>query len=394
MSIAESLMSVITPSVVANASKYFGESSGATERGLSAATATALAGATRLAASDGGASLSALMRDHAVSDSMLGNIAGLFARTGNGSTLMNSGQAVLGDLLGSRTAETASALESFAGIKSSTATGMLSMAGPIVLGFLSRHQRSQALTNTGLASQLTTERDALVGHLPPGVANLVGIAAPLGTTTATGSARAAPHMMGFASGVATTARYGAQGNRWLIPLAILAGLIALAAWFSTRNARAPLPTVSDFASVRLPNGGSLALEPNSLNYNLATFLSKGSSAELPRTFIFDRLNFLSGTTQLTDDSAPTVTALASILKAYPNAAITLVGHTDNTGDAETNRKLSLDRANAVRDQLVSAGVDSARISTDGYGQDRPVASNDTEEGRAKNRRTELTITRM
>jgi OOP family OmpA-OmpF porin len=399
MSLVESLLSMITPGIVSSASSHFGESSGSTERGLSGAMASVMAGTTRLAATDGGLGLSALMREHTASENVLGNIAGLFAPGGSGSSLASSGQQVLGDLFGSRTGEIASALESFAGIKSSTASSMLSMAGPIVLGFLSRHRTSQSLTSSGLASELASQRDSLTRYLPPGIASVVGVAAPLGATAASASQRAAPHMMGFASGAATTTHYGVERNRWLIPLALLAGLIAIGAWFATRS-RGPLPTASSPASVsvpgslRLPNGSSVELQPSSFNYNLATFLGKGAAAELPRTFVFDRLNFPTDSAQLTPDSAPTVAALASILAAYPNAAITLVGHTDNTGDAESNRKLSLDRANAVRDQLVNAGVDAARIATAGYGQDRPVASNDTEEGRAKNRRTELTVTKM
>jgi outer membrane protein OmpA-like peptidoglycan-associated protein len=392
-------MSLITPGVVSSASNYFGESSASTERGLSAAMASVMAGATRLGSSDGGLGLSSLIREHAVSQDVLGNAAGLFTRGGAGSSLTSSGQQVLGDLFGSRTGEIASALESFAGIKSSTAGSMLSMAGPVVLGFLGRYQASQSLTSSGLASQLTSQRDSLTRYLPPGVAGIAGVAAPLGTATASASQRTAPHMMGFASGTATTTHYGTERNRWLLPLLLLAGLIALAAWLTTRN-RAPVPVASTPArvvaptGVRLPNGSTLELAPNSFNYNLATFLGNGSAAELPRTFIFDRLNFPTGSAQLTADSAPTVASLASILKAYPNAAITLTGHTDNTGDAEANRKLSLDRANTVRDQLVSAGVDSNRITTEGYGQDRPVVSNDSEQGRAQNRRTELTITKM
>lgn len=72
----------------------------------------------------------------------------------------------------------------------------------------------------------------------------------------------------------------------------------------------------------------------------------------------------------------------------PSAMIELSGHTDNQGNAKKNLKLSEDRANAVRDYLVSKGVDGNRIIAVGYGQEQPIASNDTEEGRQMNRRTE------
>jgi outer membrane protein OmpA-like peptidoglycan-associated protein len=71
----------------------------------------------------------------------------------------------------------------------------------------------------------------------------------------------------------------------------------------------------------------------------------------------------------------------------------LEGHTDNTGDPAANKQLSLDRASAIKDLLVQGGVESSRISTDGWGPEKPIASNETDEGRAKNRRTELIVTK-
>ena len=116
------------------------------------------------------------------------------------------------------------------------------------------------------------------------------------------------------------------------------------------------------------------------------------SQTVPHTFIFDHLNFQTASTQLTADSEATVTGLSQILKAYPNVHVQLSGHTDNTGAADANQRLSLARADTVRDMLVSSGIAPDRIATNGYGQDRPIAPNNTDEGRARNRRTELTVT--
>ena len=69
----------------------------------------------------------------------------------------------------------------------------------------------------------------------------------------------------------------------------------------------------------------------------------------------------------------------------------LEGHTDNTGDTEENKKLSLARAEAVKDALLRGGIDASRMTTEGYGQEKPVASNDTDAGKAKNRRLELVV---
>jgi OOP family OmpA-OmpF porin len=79
------------------------------------------------------------------------------------------------------------------------------------------------------------------------------------------------------------------------------------------------------------------------------------------------------------------------LKQEGAIAVVAEGHTDAVGSDEYNQALSLRRANAVRDYLVAGGIDAARIQVEGYGESRPVASNDTDDGRAQNRRTELRV---
>jgi OOP family OmpA-OmpF porin len=123
---------------------------------------------------------------------------------------------------------------------------------------------------------------------------------------------------------------------------------------------------------------------------VATWLAS-TDATVPKRFVFDNLNFETGSTQLTPESRPTVDSLLVILKAYPAVEILVEGHTDSTGDPAANKKLSLDRATAVRGILVTGGITDSRIKTAGVGPDRPIASNDTEDGRAKNRRIELVV---
>ncbi len=77
------------------------------------------------------------------------------------------------------------------------------------------------------------------------------------------------------------------------------------------------------------------------------------------------------------------------LQQNPSSTVTIIGHTDSTGSAAVNEPLSLQRADATRDYLVSRGVASNRFSIDGRGSREPIASNDTEAGRARNRRVEI-----
>jgi len=81
--------------------------------------------------------------------------------------------------------------------------------------------------------------------------------------------------------------------------------------------------------------------------------------------------------------------IVKLLRDYPDLKLELQGHTDNQGSADYNRDLSQRRAESVKAYLIAYGTDTSRLEAKGYGLSQPVASNDTEEGRAKNRRVEL-----
>lgn len=84
-------------------------------------------------------------------------------------------------------------------------------------------------------------------------------------------------------------------------------------------------------------------------------------------------------------------ALANNLQSYPGSTVQVIGHTDSTGDATYNQSLSVARARAVANILIADGVSSNRVRTIGRGEDDPVASNLTPEGRAQNRRVDIVI---
>ncbi len=86
--------------------------------------------------------------------------------------------------------------------------------------------------------------------------------------------------------------------------------------------------------------------------------------------------------------------LATYLKAHPGTAVTIEGFTDNVGTAEFNQTLSQRRAEAVRDVLIGDGIEPARITARGKGEDFPIASNDTSAGRQQNRRVEVLVSEL
>jgi outer membrane protein OmpA-like peptidoglycan-associated protein len=111
----------------------------------------------------------------------------------------------------------------------------------------------------------------------------------------------------------------------------------------------------------------------------------------PKTYTLKNVFFETGLSSLRKDSYPALNELVSALKPKTSMHIEIAGHTDNVGKPESNQVLSTDRANAVRSYLISQGIDSKRVIAKGYGDTQPEASNDTPEGRQKNRRTEVRI---
>jgi len=101
--------------------------------------------------------------------------------------------------------------------------------------------------------------------------------------------------------------------------------------------------------------------------------------------------FASGQAQLVEGARSSLEEVVDLLQTEPDKQIRVEGHTDSRGDAEANLKLSEQRAQSVLDALVSMGVDKERITAMGMGEDFPIDSNETEEGRARNRRVDVIL---
>jgi OOP family OmpA-OmpF porin len=101
------------------------------------------------------------------------------------------------------------------------------------------------------------------------------------------------------------------------------------------------------------------------------------------------INFDTGKSAIKPESKPIINQIVEMMKANPSLKIGVEGHTDNVGNPKSNKTLSDERAKSVVAAIVAQGIDAKRLSAAGYGQDKPIADNKTEEGRAKNRRVEL-----
>ncbi|MBN1153449.1 OmpA family protein [candidate division KSB1 bacterium] len=105
--------------------------------------------------------------------------------------------------------------------------------------------------------------------------------------------------------------------------------------------------------------------------------------------ILDGIEFASGKSAISEKSAEILNKAFTTLKAYPEMEVEIQGYTDNVGRYSFNKTLSQRRADAVRKYLIDLGVDAGRIVAKGYGPDNPIDTNDTAEGRARNRRIEF-----
>jgi outer membrane protein OmpA-like peptidoglycan-associated protein len=131
-----------------------------------------------------------------------------------------------------------------------------------------------------------------------------------------------------------------------------------------------------------------ALGPNSYYKNPFTV---NLEFDPPKTFVLDNVEFDFGKSNLRPSSYPTLDDLADYLKRKPDQRIEIGGHTDNVGSDAKNLVLSLERAKSIVEYLISKGITNDRLVAKGYGAEEPIEENTTEEGRQKNRRTEVKI---
>jgi len=366
----------LTPDLIGKASSFLHETPANTSAALSGIIPAVLGRISNLASTSAGATeLTGLLASGGHDGSILNNLTGLFSGGSATTGAISQGQNLLRTLFrGNSLDSLTSYVSNFSGISSGSASSLMALAAPLVMGVIGKLRTTQGLNATGLASLLAGQKAAIASAVPAGLANLTGDY----------------DVQGLRSVTVAPMTVQESKTRWWPLLLLLAGVLGLLLYLFGRG-KPTAPAVASLEQVRLCGGDTLSLMNGSFNYNLARFLVQGNNTELPKTFVFDNLNFDSDTTNLTPPSHQTVNDLVTILKSCPNTQVQLVGYTDNTGDAASNMTLSQNRATAIRDMLAAGGISADRMTTAGYGQDRPIASNDTEDGKARNRRTELVV---
>jgi OmpA-OmpF porin, OOP family len=412
----DSLKSYITPDLISKASSMLGESEGGVQKGMAAIVPTLLSGLVNKSGDSGvmGSVMNLISDNKSNSEGILSNVSGLLS---NDSPATGIGSNFLGMLFGDKQSGIGNLISSVSGIKGSSATSLMGMAAPLLLS----HFGKSGTTLSGLTSMLSSQKESILSAAPAGLGSLAGFANNFGSDVKSTINKNIP-----------TPPTGGGLPKWLLPLLLIGAAIAALYFFSRScekkaidtsavtnvldsakanldSAKTDIASAVDSASVKvtdaasalgkffkfkLPNGVELNAPELGIENKLVTWIADETKMVDKTTwFNFDRLLFETGSSKLQPASQEQLKNMAEIMKAYPNLEIKLGGYTDNTGVAATNLKLSGDRANSVKAELVTLGIDGKRITAEGFGDQYPVASNDTEEGRAKNRRIGVRVTK-
>ena len=373
----------LTTDIVQKAASFVGESEPATQKAMNGIVPTVIAAMANQASTTGGAEKLIQTLDTGKYDgSALNNLGGLLSGGERTQQAVTQGKDILSSLFGNKIDGLVDQIARFAGLRTGSSASLLALVVPLILSVLGRQRSTIGKSPSAVAVLLGEQKGFLSGLLPAGVGSFLGWA---------GYETARPR---------ETAAYvesNRETSKWFMPLIVLVGIVLAAlGWLLSRPTPVRETTVAarlvgKMTDLQLPGGLTVSVPEGSFNYSLHQWLAGTTDIAVPKRFVFDNLNFETGSTQLTPESVPTVDSLVAILKAYPIVAVNLEGHTDNTGDAIANKRLSLDRAVAVKQMMVKGGIAEARIGTDGYGPEKPIDSNETADGRAKNRRTELVV---
>lgn len=417
--ILQILKKYVTTDVVKHLMATLGESETGVSRAIDTAMPTVFAGLLNCTGDHKVMTgIHELMQETQNTGDALANVSSYVGENNNHNPFLELGGKLLGTLFGGRMGSVSEYISSHAGVKKPSATAILGMVTPMIMGFLGREIKDERLNVGGLIHLLAGQKANILSDISAGALSSLEL----------------NHVNGNKGFATSASNDKATGLNWLIPLAammILGGFLLYnvrgcnggeASNIST-NATvieapkpiATLPTkpttdtikadtsakidpmwahLGNLSARKLPNGTSLNLPEKGVENRLIAFI-EDNSKQVDKTtwFDFDRLLFDTGKSTLRKESQEQLKNVSEIMKAYSNVEIKIGGYTDNQGKEENNVKLSNERANSAMNEIVKLGVDAARIKAEGYGSQHPVADNATPEGREKNRRVSIRVTK-
>ncbi|MBS3960868.1 MAG: OmpA family protein [Sandarakinorhabdus sp.] len=384
----ETLRGAITPEITAQVADLFGESPDAAASGLGAILPTLLGALAIRTGHEGIADVMRMTEIGLDGDNPLDDLGATLSGPAARGALMEHGASIATELLGGQFAPVAAAISGQSGLRSDTVASLIRLGAPLAMGAIARVLGNQP-TAQGITDLLEAEGPAITAALPPGLRELL---------TPLAAAQTPLH----GTLLASTAGAAASAGRWLPWL--LGSMLVFGIFVGLRGcqergddrAAMPGPTTvivteapREVMEVVLPDDTRLKLESGHVGFELVRFLQSADPA--PRSFRFEDIVVQGGSDTLDESSAAAVRTVATIMRAFPTMTARIIDHTDSQGDAATNQALSERRARAVETLIEASGIADERIDSEGRGQTEPIATNETAEGRAQNRRTVILV---
>ena len=385
----------LTDALLYEAAGFLSEDKRLTSKAISLILPSVLGGmANKAASADGATQLFDLMKGQDHSSDIFGSLGTLLGGGSATQGLLESGGSTVNALFGNKTSNIASVIASSVGIKSGSASSLMSIAAPILMNVISRKLGGEA-TAGGLVGLLGSQLPFLKSAGLPsvltsalGLSNLdlttPSVSAPKIAVEKGGLDRLLPWLLLAVAGFLGI--YLFKNCNTKVPEVPVAAIVI-------EKPVAPVsPTVVEKVKKLTLPSGDIEVKTGSFLDQLYTEIT-GANADLTKALTFDNVNFANNSAVLTEGSKTQLDDLVKIMKAFPRVDIKIEGHTDNVGNAVSNKELSQSRALSVKRYLNSYGVDEKRIGTAGLGSTKPVADNATDAGKTQNRRIEAFVIR-
>jgi len=316
--------------------------------------------------------------------------------------LVKTGGPLVSALFGPGQSGLTDSISSTSGLSKASSVSLLAVAGSYIANLVSRATSTGGLTANSLTNLLGAQAPYIASVAPAGLTQQLGLSGLSDSTRVGEPARAYGREVEPARAypVAVEASGGLSWLKWVLLLL----LVPLLLWALT-SGRSSSGVGETAGSGNAGPARSLALITGTVCGHTINYAKSGVEAKLidfvndksrpiddTTWFTFDRLEFETASANLGPVSNAQVQNIAAIMKCYPNLQLKVGGYTDNVGDPAANLQLSQQRAGTTAQAIVANGVSASRLSAEGYGEQYPVGSNDTEQGRQRNRRIDLRVT--
>ncbi|MBL8007683.1 MAG: OmpA family protein [Ignavibacteria bacterium] len=417
VNLLELTKSAITPEIISKLSGLLGENSSNTQSAIKLTLPAIIGILVNKSSSDEGASeILKLIKDNGFGGNLLSNLDTSLMDKNKFFSIINSATGTLSSLFGEKLKETTNLISKDSGVSSNSSSSLLGFLAAIVMSLIGKQITGNGMNSNSLSGLLSGQKSYLAGLIPSGLAGILGLA---------GLNKISANIKEYKDKSTEAEK---SGFKKLLPW-LLIGLGAILLFFLWKSCNKETVSVKPkvdsvkaevkkrieqtyiaapktgdalmdsltgtrkFITKALPDGTEIIIAENGAEAQLLKFIEDKNISAVDSWISFDRILFETDKATLRPSSEYQGKNVVAILKAYPDVNLKIGGYTDNTGIPQANLKLSQARADAVMNALIKNGIDATRLKAEGFGEQFPVASNDTPEGRERNRRVDVRISK-